>query len=153
MSRSNSRRRSGRTPISGFAAELGAEADTSGLTELEPGLDTSAGERLGAFYAALLGGEVGPGGLALADILAADGAALLRTVTPAPGEVRTATFDLDLKKRGGEALPVRLLHKVAFAGDGTPGSSRTLVIHRGRGSDTGDSLRAAEVRFARFFNN
>ncbi len=97
--------------------------------------------------------EVGPGGLALADILAADGAALLRTVTPAPGEVRTATFDLDLKKRGGEALPVRLLHKVAFAGDGTPGSSRTLVIHRGRGSDTGDSLRAAEVRFARFFNN
>nr|WP_246088888.1 ATP-binding protein [Phreatobacter stygius] len=97
--------------------------------------------------------EVGPGGLALADILAADGAALLRTVTPAPGEVRTATFDLDLKKRGGEALPVRLLHKVAFSGDGTAGSSRTLVIHRGRGSDTGDSLRAAEVRFARFFNN
>jgi two-component system, cell cycle sensor histidine kinase and response regulator CckA len=97
--------------------------------------------------------EVGPGGLALSDILAADGAALLKTVTPAPGEVRTATFDLDLKKRGGEALPVRLLHKVAFAADGTPGSSRTLVIDRGRGSDTGDSLRAAEVRFARFFNN
>lgn len=97
--------------------------------------------------------EVGPGGLALADILAADGAALLRTVTPAPGEVRTATFDLDLKKRGGEALPVRLLHKVAFAGDGTAGSSRTLVIDRGRGSEGADSLRAAEVRFARFFNN
>ncbi|WP_168201774.1 cell cycle histidine kinase CckA [Phreatobacter aquaticus] len=97
--------------------------------------------------------EVGPGGLALADVLAADGAALLRTVTPAPGEVRTATFDLDLKKRGGEALPVRLLHKVAFSADGTPGASRTLVIHRGRGSDAGDSLRAAEVRFARFFNN
>jgi 4a-hydroxytetrahydrobiopterin dehydratase len=49
--------------ISGFAAELGAEADTAGLTELEPGLDTAAGERLGAFYAALLGGEAGPGGL------------------------------------------------------------------------------------------
>jgi two-component system cell cycle sensor histidine kinase/response regulator CckA len=97
--------------------------------------------------------EVGPGGLALADILAADAAALLRTVTPAPGEVRTATFDLDLKKRSGEALPVRLLHKVAFAADGTPGSSRTLVIHRGRSNDTGDSLRAAEVRFARFFNS
>ena len=28
--------------ISGFAAELGAEADVSGLTQLEPGLDTSA---------------------------------------------------------------------------------------------------------------
>ena len=49
--------------ISGFAAELGASADTSGLTELEPGLDTGAAERLGAVYAALLGGESGPGGL------------------------------------------------------------------------------------------
>lgn len=49
--------------ISGFAAELGAEADTAGLTELEPALDTSAGERLGGFYAALLGAEAGPGGV------------------------------------------------------------------------------------------
>ncbi|HYJ26882.1 MAG TPA: 4a-hydroxytetrahydrobiopterin dehydratase [Nocardioides sp.] len=49
--------------ISGFAAELGASAETSGLTELEPGLDTGATERLGAFYAALLGSEAGPGGL------------------------------------------------------------------------------------------
>ncbi|WP_439936591.1 4a-hydroxytetrahydrobiopterin dehydratase [Nocardia sp. N13] len=48
--------------ISGFAAEAGAAADTSGLTQLEPGLDTTAPERLGAFYAALLGGEVGDGG-------------------------------------------------------------------------------------------
>lgn len=97
--------------------------------------------------------EVGSGGLALADILAADGAALLKTITPAPGEVKTETFDLDLKKRGGEALAVRLLHKVAFAADGTPGASRTLVINRARTEDTNDSLRAAEVRFARFFNS
>ena len=46
--------------ISEHAAELGAEADTSGLTQLEPGLDTSSTE-LGAFYAALLGGEVSHG--------------------------------------------------------------------------------------------
>ena len=38
-------------------AELGASADTSGLTALEPGLDTAAPERPGAFYAALPGGE------------------------------------------------------------------------------------------------
>lgn len=44
--------------ISGFAAELGAAADVSGLTQLEPGLDTSGPERLGPFYAALLGGDV-----------------------------------------------------------------------------------------------
>lgn len=44
--------------ISRFAEELGAEADVSGLTQLELGLDTAAGERHAAFYAALLGGEV-----------------------------------------------------------------------------------------------
>jgi len=47
--------------ISVFAADLGAEADVSGLTQLEPGLDTSSPERLGAFYAALLGGKVDNG--------------------------------------------------------------------------------------------
>ena len=46
--------------ISQYAAELGAEADTAGLTQLEPGLDTSSTE-LGPFYAALLGGEVSHG--------------------------------------------------------------------------------------------
>lgn len=48
--------------ISGFAAEAGVDADTSGLTELEPGLDSTAPQHLGAFYAALLGGEVAEGG-------------------------------------------------------------------------------------------
>ncbi len=47
--------------ISGFAAELGATADVSGLTQLEPGLDTAAPERLAPFYAALLGGDVDAG--------------------------------------------------------------------------------------------
>ncbi|MCF6377053.1 4a-hydroxytetrahydrobiopterin dehydratase [Nocardioides KLBMP 9356] len=44
--------------ISGFAAELGARADASGLTQLEPGVDTADGSRLAPFYAALLGGTV-----------------------------------------------------------------------------------------------
>jgi len=47
--------------ISGFAAEVGASADTSGLTQLEPGLDTADGGRLAPFYAALLGGELTSG--------------------------------------------------------------------------------------------
>lgn len=47
--------------ISGFAAEAGAEADVSGLTQLEPGLDTSTPGPLAPFYAALLGGEVSDG--------------------------------------------------------------------------------------------
>ena len=47
--------------ISGFAADLGAEADVSGLIQLEPGLDTAAPERLGAYYAALLGAKLDDG--------------------------------------------------------------------------------------------
>jgi 4a-hydroxytetrahydrobiopterin dehydratase len=48
--------------ISGFAAQAGVTADTSGLTEVEPALDATAPERLGAFYAALLGGELDDSG-------------------------------------------------------------------------------------------
>lgn len=44
--------------ISSYAAEAGAEADVSGITQLELGLDTAAGEQLAPFYAALLGSQV-----------------------------------------------------------------------------------------------
>jgi two-component system cell cycle sensor histidine kinase/response regulator CckA len=96
--------------------------------------------------------EVGSGGLDLADIMSGDGAALLTTLTGAPGEVKTEGFDLDLKTRSGKTVPVRLYHKVAFAADGTAGASRTLVLNRAR-EESADPLRAAEVRFVRFFHN
>ena len=35
--------------------------------------------------------------------------------------VRTETFDLDLRRRNGQSLPVRLYHRVAFGQDGAPG--------------------------------
>lgn len=95
--------------------------------------------------------EVSPGGLKLTDLVPGPSAALLTGITPVPGEVKTEIFDVDFRKKSGEALPVRLLHKVAFAGDGTPGASRTLVLSRTR--ESGDPLRDAEVRFARFFHN
>ncbi|TYL52124.1 4a-hydroxytetrahydrobiopterin dehydratase [Nocardioides sp. BGMRC 2183] len=47
--------------ISAHAADLGVEADVAGLTELELGLDTPAGERLAPFYSALLGSTVQQG--------------------------------------------------------------------------------------------
>ena len=74
-------------------------------------------------------------------------------VSGAPGEVKTEHFDVDLKRRQGQFLPVRLLHRVAFSSDGPPGASRTLVINRAPGEETAEDLRAAEVRFARFFNS
>jgi two-component system cell cycle sensor histidine kinase/response regulator CckA len=96
--------------------------------------------------------EVGSGGLALADIVTGDGAALLTALTGGPGEVKTEVFDLDLKTRGGKSVPARLYHKIAFAADGIAGASRTLVLNRAR-EETADPLRAAEVRFVRFFHN
>src|SRR3954471_1182929 len=94
----------------------------------------------------------GSGGLKLADIVAGDGAALLAPVSGEPGDVKTEVHDLDLKTRSGRTVPVRLYHKVAFAADATPGASRTLVLSRAR-EEVADPLRAAEVRFVRFFHN
>ena len=96
--------------------------------------------------------QVAGGSLKLRDIVAGQGAALLTTLSAAPGEVTTDVIDLDLKTRTGRPVPVRLLHKVAFGADGAPGPSRTLVLNRAR-SEGGDPQRAAEVRFMRFFQN
>ncbi|MGD9846653.1 MAG: PAS domain-containing protein, partial [Variibacter sp.] len=96
--------------------------------------------------------QVGSGGLKLQDLVSGDGAALLTTLGAGPGDVKTEVLDLDLRTRGGRPLPVRLFHKVAFAADGSPGASRTLVLNRAR-DDGSDPQRAAEVRFMRFFHN
>ena len=97
--------------------------------------------------------QIGASKLKLADIVAGDGAALLTTLSAAPGAVRTEVLDLDFKTRSGRTVPVRLLHKLAFAADGTPGASRTLVLNRAREGNDADPLRTAEVRFVRFFQN
>jgi two-component system cell cycle sensor histidine kinase/response regulator CckA len=97
--------------------------------------------------------QFGSGGLQLEDIVAGDGAALIAAISGGPGDVRTEQFDIDLKRRNGQRLPVRLLHRVAFAQDLSLGPSRTLVINRAAGEEPGEDLRAAEVRFARFFNS
>jgi two-component system cell cycle sensor histidine kinase/response regulator CckA len=96
--------------------------------------------------------ELGATGLKLGDLVAGEGAALLTTISAAPGEVTTEVFDIDLKTRGGRTLPVRLFHKVAFGADGAPGASRTLVLNRARDNGS-DPQRLAEVRFMRFFHN
>jgi two-component system cell cycle sensor histidine kinase/response regulator CckA len=96
--------------------------------------------------------QVGSGGLKLSDLVAGDGAALLTTLSAAPGEVKTEVLDLDLKTRAGRTVPARLYHKVAFGADGMPGASRTLVLNRARDAGS-DRERAAEVRFVRFFHN
>ncbi|MBO0752629.1 MAG: PAS domain S-box protein, partial [Bradyrhizobiaceae bacterium] len=96
--------------------------------------------------------RVGAGGLRLADLLTRETAALLTALSAHPGEVRIDVHDLDLRRRDGRTLPVRLYHKVAFTADATPCASRTVVLNRMTGTDA-DPLRDAEVRFARFFHN
>jgi two-component system cell cycle sensor histidine kinase/response regulator CckA len=96
--------------------------------------------------------EIGSGGLKLTDIVSGDGASLLTSIAPAPGEVKTEVFDIDLRMRSGKTMPVRLYHKLAFGADGAPGASRTLVISRAR-EERFDPQRAAEVRFMRFFDH
>ena len=71
-----------------------------------------------------------------------------------PGEVKTEQFDVDLQAAATAAsCRSRMLHRVAYSSDGTPGASRTLVINRAPGEEKAEDLRAAEVRFARFFNS
>jgi two-component system cell cycle sensor histidine kinase/response regulator CckA len=96
--------------------------------------------------------EIGSGGLKVADIVSGDGAALLTSIVPEPGEVKTEVFDVDLRMRNGKTMPARLYHKLAFGANGVPGASRTLVINRAR-DDHADPQRAAEVRFMRFFDH
>ncbi len=97
--------------------------------------------------------QVGSGGMKLSQLVAGSGAALLEVVSGGPGEVRTEHIDVDFKRRGGQRLPVRLVHRIAFSSDGQPGQSRTLVLTRQSGEDAVEDLRVAEARFARFFNS
>ena len=96
--------------------------------------------------------EIGSGGLKLSYIVSCDGAALLTSIVPAPGEVKTEVFDVDLRMRNGRTMPARLFHKLAFGADGAPGASRTLVISLAR-NERADPQRSAEVRFMRFFDH
>lgn len=93
-----------------------------------------------------------PRNLVLKDLIPGDGTALLAGVSN-PGMAKTEMIDLDLVKRNGQSLPVRLMHRVPTAADGTSGASRTLVLNRSPGEEISEELRVAEVRFARFFNN
>jgi two-component system cell cycle sensor histidine kinase/response regulator CckA len=97
--------------------------------------------------------QVGSGGLRLREIVADDSAAMLSFGTGPANTVRTEQIDLDLRRRDGLRLPARLLHRVAFGADGAPGASRTLALNRSPGGEPAEEARAAEVRFARFFNS
>ena len=94
-----------------------------------------------------------PGDVSLEDLVAGDGIALINSVRAEPGTSRNAVIDLDLAKVSGEALPVRFIHRVTATREGTRGATRTIVLNREEGEDSSAGLRAAEIRFTRFFNS
>ena len=94
-----------------------------------------------------------PGAISLPEIIAGDGMALVRSVKADPGTTRNAVIDLDLTTMGGQALPVRFMHRVSASREGVNGPTRTIVLNRTQGEDASAELRASEVRFTRFFNS
>jgi two-component system cell cycle sensor histidine kinase/response regulator CckA len=92
-----------------------------------------------------------PRSLSIDDLVAGEGMALIQSVQPAPGQTRTETLDLDLRRTNGQSLPVRLIHSVSSMRDGAPGESRSVVLGRPRNGEGDQS--ASAMRFTRFFNN
>ncbi|MBW8322341.1 MAG: response regulator [Rhizobium sp.] len=96
--------------------------------------------------------QFSPGSMTISDLVAGEGMALINSVQAEPGQSKTETLDLDLRRVNGQSLPVRLVHRVRSARDGAPGESRSIVLARqDGGSDQSASI--ASMRFTRFFNN
>jgi two-component system, cell cycle sensor histidine kinase and response regulator CckA len=94
--------------------------------------------------------EFEPGAAHIRDIVSVEGLSVIQAANPNRSEPEP--LDLDLVRKDGTRLPVRLLHRVPAAPDGTIGASRTLVLDMRLGRDP-EAGRIAEMRFARFFNN
>jgi two-component system cell cycle sensor histidine kinase/response regulator CckA len=94
-----------------------------------------------------------PGSVAVSDVVAGDGMAMIQAVRAEPGTIRTSTLDLELMRADGVSVPAQLIHRVHADKDGQTGSTRTIVLNRSEGTETIDDLRRSEIRFTRFFNS
>ena len=96
--------------------------------------------------------EVAAGGLALSDLVAGDSAALLAAPASGAGDHEgVRQLDLDLTRRGGQRLPVRLLQGGAGSRD-----FAAIVLRRAARAESAeapsDDPRSSEAQFARVFN-
>ncbi len=97
--------------------------------------------------------EVRPSDLHLFDLVDNQAAGHLLAANGTLIKPASETIDLDLMDASGRSVPVRLVHHVPQSAEGVLGASRSVVINRAKSGDASDALRAAEVRFSRFFNN
>jgi len=95
----------------------------------------------------------GPGSVAISDIVAGDGMAMINAVRAEAGMTRTAMIDVELAKADGTGAPMQLIHRVHADREGLPVSTRTIVLNRSEAGESADDLRRSEVRFTRFFNS
>jgi two-component system, cell cycle sensor histidine kinase and response regulator CckA len=94
--------------------------------------------------------EFEPGASHIRDFVTVEGLSVIQAANPGKGE--SENLDIDFVRTDGTRLPVRLVHRVPVAPDGTVGASRTLVLDMRAGDDR-EAGRIAEMRFVRFFNN
>lgn len=93
------------------------------------------------------------GALGLKDVFPEDSAQLLTETGDSQPNHDVRHLDIDMKRRDGTRLPVRILHKGTSVPEGDHRLSHMLVLNRSAGSDDVDDGRAAEIRFSRFFHN
>ncbi len=94
--------------------------------------------------------EFEPGSINVSEIISVEGVPMLQAAGRSDGAAER--FNVDLVHIDGTRIPVRLLHRVPVAADGTVGASRTMVLDMRQGDDAGTGHKA-EMRFTRFFNN
>ncbi|HSM40957.1 MAG TPA: response regulator [Afifellaceae bacterium] len=95
--------------------------------------------------------EFEPGQLNISEFISVEGLPQLNAASAQRNDA-AERLNVDLVHVDGTRIPVRLLHRVPTAADGTVGASRTLVLDMRQGEDAGAGT-VAEMRFNRFFNN
>jgi two-component system, cell cycle sensor histidine kinase and response regulator CckA len=92
--------------------------------------------------------------LTLAALIAGDGSALLAATAGQVKKQGVSALDLDLKTRKGQRLSCLVIQGEREEGSDRLPFVRTVVLpHLASKGQSGDALRDAERRFARFFNN
>ena len=96
--------------------------------------------------------EVASSELLLSDLLSGDSEGLLTRTGDGHASREVRHLDIDLTRRDGTSLPVRILHTGMPVVDGPSQLSHMLILNRAAGVAEGDEGHAAEIRFSRFFH-
>ncbi len=92
------------------------------------------------------------GNVKLSDFIDSSDAQMLLDLKPANDQSRTSVFDIDLKRKSGGFLPVRIIHRTDFNSDGVAQPSRSLVLDMRDEAVSGDSNHS-NVKFSRLVNS